>query len=532
MKRYIRKNCSAFAWAAVCVLIGTVFATILQFFKGDVLDYAVAGNTYEAIRYALLLIGFILLEVLFYYLFSRLSARFHVSCVRGLKADLFCGILGRSFTQFKSMQHGEYIAKYANDAQLIGEMHFSMLPMLVQILGKVLMVAAALFWLDWRIALVTIFLLTMPLYVPKLIEKRLQRAQKDYIAAVEKNLAMVTDILSGFEIVKNFSIERSVMSRFAETNCYTAARDLHRKQLGNLGNLITTLMSYLSYFIVLAFAAFLVLRGDFSAGDFFVAVGMIDQLSYPIISLSGIIRQLVSIRPACHDMEDFIASSKGCALGSHCGKLNDGIRFDKACFSYDGEEPLIRDFGLVIKKGGRYLIKGPSGCGKTTAVNLLLRYHDLQSGRITIDGEPIGSFCDTYPLITVVRQEPVLFRDTLRNNLTMYQEIPDARLIGLLNSLGLSKYANADALDAMVAEGGANLSGGEKKRLCLARALMRDTEVLILDEPLANLDGDTAGSIESLLLGISDRTLVVVSHQFSGERIGAFDGVIDMESAA
>lgn len=84
----------------------------------------------------------------------------------------------------------------------------------------------------------------------------------------------------------------------------------------------------------------------------------------------------------------------------------------------------------------------------------------------------------------------------------------------------------------MVAEGGANLSGGEKKRLCLARALMRDTEVLILDEPLANLDGDTAGSIESLLLGISDRTLVVVSHQFSGERIGAFDGVIDMESAA
>ena len=283
---------------------------------------------------------------------------------------------------------------------------------------------------------------------------------------------------------------------------------------------------------MLAFAAFLVLRGDFSAGDFFVAVGMIDQLSYPIISLSGIIRQLVSIRPACHDMEDFIASSKGCALGSHCGKLNDGIRFDKACFSYDGEEPLIRDFSLVIKKGGRYLIKGPSGCGKTTVVNLLLRYHDLQSGRITIDGEPIGSFCDTYPLITVVRQEPVLFRDTLRNNLTMYQEIPDARLIGLLNSLGLSKYANADALDAMVAEGGANLSGGEKKRLCLARALMRDTEVLILDEPLANLDGDTAGSIESLLLGISDRTLVVVSHQFSGERIGAFDGVIDMESAA
>ncbi len=531
MKKYIRKNGSVFCWAMVCILIGTVFATVLQFFKGDVLDYAIAGNTHEAVRYALLLIGFILLEILFHYLYSRLSSRFHVNCMRGLKADLFCGILRRDFTRFKSMQHGEYIAKYTNDAQLIGDMHFSMLPMLVEILSKVLMVGAALFWLDWRIALVTLLLLTMPLYVPKLIEKRLQRAQKDYVVAVEKNLAMVTDFLAGFEIIKNYSIERSVTSRFCETNRYTATKDLNRKQLGNLANLITTLMSYLSYFIVLAFAAFLVLRGDFSAGDFFVAVGMIDQLSYPIISLSGIIRQLISIRPTCRDMEAFIADSKGRVSAAHCGRLSEGIRFDGACFSYDGGKPLIRDFSLVIKKGGRYLLKGPSGCGKTTAVNLLLRYHDLQSGKISIDGEPIGAFCDTYPLITVVRQEPVLFCDTLRNNLAMYQEVPDSRLIDLLNSLGLSKYANVEALDAMVAEGGANLSGGEKKRICLARALLRNTEVLILDEPLANLDDDTARAIESLLLGIRDRTLLVVSHQFSNDRVGAFDGVTDMERA-
>lgn len=531
MKKYIRKNRSVFIWAVVCILISTAFATVLQFFKGDVLDYAIAGNTHEAVRYALLLVGFIILEILFHYLYSRLSSRFYVNCMRGLKSDLFSGILRRDFTQFKSMQQGEYIAKYTNDAQLIGDMYFSMLPMLVRILSQVLMVGAALFWLDWRIALVTLFLLTMPLYVPKLIEGCLQRAQKDYVAAVEKNLAMVTDFLAGFEIIKNFSIERSVTSRFCETNRYTATKALNQKQLGDLANLITTLMSYLSYFIVLAFAAFLVLRGDFSAGDFFVAVGMIDQLSYPIISLSGIIRRLVSIRPICRDMEGFIAGCEGRVSAARRGRLNEGIRFDRACFSYGGGKPLIRDFSLVIKKGGRYLLKGPSGCGKTTAVNLLLRYHDLQSGEITIDGEPIAAFCDTYSLITVVRQEPVLFCDTLRNNLTMYQPVDEGSLIDLLNSLGLSKYANADALDAMVTEGGANLSGGEKKRVCLARALLRDTEVLILDEPLANLDDDTARAIESLLLGIRDRTLLVVSHRFSADRVGEFDGVTDMESA-
>lgn len=97
--------------------------------------------------------------------------------------------------------------------------------------------------------------------------------------------------------------------------------------------------------------------------------------------------------------------------------------------------------------------------------------------------------------MTVVRQEATLFNDTLRNNLTMCREIPDERLSAVLISLGLDKLANRQALDTVLTHNGADLSGGEKKRVCLARALLRDTDILILDEPLANLDGETAGRI-------------------------------------
>ena len=107
--------------------------------------------------------------------------------------------------------------------------------------------------------------------------------------------------------------------------------------------------------------------------------------------------------------------------------------------------------------------------------------------------------------MTVVRQEAVLFHDSLRNNLTMYQDIPDKKLIEMLQTLGLIKFAGKEALDGMIAENGANLSGGEKKRICLARALLRDTDILILDEPLANLDDTTAGMIEDLLLSIEGK---------------------------
>lgn len=138
--------------------------------------------------------------------------------------------------------------------------------------------------------------------------------------------------------------------------------------------------------------------------------------------------------------------------------------------------------------GGKYLIRGASGCGKTTAVNLLLRYYDVTGGRITIDGVPVSEYDTTYAAMTVVRQEAVLFHDTLRNNLTMYGEVEDVRLIELLKHPGLDRFADLPSLDTIITENGANLSGGEKKRICLAGTLLRDTSVLILDEPLANLD--------------------------------------------
>lgn len=143
-----------------------------------------------------------------------------------------------------------------------------------------------------------------------------------------------------------------------------------------------------------------------------------------------------------------------------------------------------------------------------------------------IDGVPIADCGTTYSAITVVRQEAVLFHDTLRNNLTMYRDVSDGRLIEALKNLGLDRFANLQSLDAVIAENGANLSGGEKKRVCLARALLRNTDVLILDEPLVNLDESTAKKIEDLLLSISERLLLVVSHQFSEEKLCLFDDVI------
>lgn len=526
MKTYENANRRCYLAALVCTLLSSCFAVELQFYKGAVLDFALAGQLRETVRYALLLISFIGLEVGGYYLFQRLSDRFVIGCISQLRRDIFDSILARDYVSYKTRPQGEYIAKFTADAETIRDRRFRMKPYLWEILFKIALVSAALFRLDWRVAILTIALLTTPLYIPKLIEKRLQKAQSAYLAAMEECLTRVTDWLSGFEILKNFSAEDLIRARFRAANNDAMDKLRRDTRLGAVSQLITTLMSYVSYYLVLVAAGWLVLKGDFSAGDFFIAIGMIDQLSWPLISLANILRQLIAVKPVCRRMEEFLAESAPEQAAGTLRELHSGIRFRNVDFSYDGQREILKDFSLSLKKGQKCLLRGPSGCGKTTAVNLLLCYHSPTGGSIELDGVPIEQLGSTYGLMTVVRQEAVLFRDTLRSNLTLYRPVPDERLREVLTGVGLSRLCGS--LDEPVAEGGVNFSGGERKRLCLARALLRDTGVLILDEPLANLDDATAEQIEDLLLSIRDKTVIIVSHQFTESKLPAFDQVVTL----
>ena len=528
MKKYHKHNRLYFAGALVSVLFSTIFAVILQFFKGDVLDFAVSGAVAQTLRSAVLLLCFILLEVVSYYIFQRLGNKYAIGCISELRQDIVNSIFSRSYVEYKKHPQGDYISKYMTEAEAIRDRRFRMLPMLWEILFRVILVSVALFLLDWRIAVLTIGLLTTPLYVPNLIESKLQKAQTEYLQAMENNLAKVTDWLSGFEIIKNYSIERIIREHFSFINDDAMTKLLLDTRLGAVSQLITTLISYFSYFVVLACSTWLLLLGNFSAGDFFVAIGMIDQLSYPLISLAGITRQLIAIKPTCAAMEAFLNTSEAAESTNNPGILNHDIRFQNVSFSYDGQRSVMNKFDLTICKGKRYLLKGPSGCGKTTAINLLLKYFHATDGCIEIDGTNLEQIGSTYRLMTIMRQDAILFHDTLRNNLTMYQEISDGKLCEVLRSVGLDRYANTQALDDIITERGENFSGGEKKRICLARALLRDTDVLILDEPLANLDSAAAERIEDLLLSISNKTILVVSHQFTEAKLHYFDQVIDL----
>lgn len=525
MKKYIYKNKGFLFLSLLCSMLAAIFAVHVQFLKGDVLDYALSGNFNNSLSKGALLGIIIFLELGFYYLYDLTKGKFIVESIKEVRADFFDSLLNRSYPRFLAMSQGEYLAKYTNEIELVENQFLSNIPLLGEILLKILLVSISIFILDYRIALITIFLLITPLYVPKLVEKHLQRVQIEYVNQFEKHLHSVNDWLKGFEIIKNFSSEKKILELFALSNNLTMTKNLSKKQISYTTKTVTAILSYLSHYIILVSAAYLVIQGEFTAGKFFISIGMIDQLSYPIISLSYFVQELVSVKPVNQSIADFVKSSEDREVKNQV-VLDDiqEITFADVDFAYE-DRLILEDINMTFKKDNSYLLCGHSGSGKTTSMNLLLNYYDINGGKILLDGYSVAQVENLNKLITIMRQDPMFFQDTLRNNLTMYRKISDDKLIQILKDIGLEKLADKEKLDFLIEEDGVNLSGGEKRRVALARVLLRKTPVLILDEPLANLDQESAASIENLLLSINDRIVIIISHRFSSSKSARFKNI-------
>ena len=522
MKNIIKAHLKPLAACLVFVFVAGLAGTYVQFLKGELLDAALEGISSDVFRLSAAFFAVVAVELAAYYGYDYFRGRFSVANKNSMRGRFFDWLLARSPIEVMSVQQGEFVAQYTDQIDQVNDGYLDNIPLLIEISSKAVTVSAALFWLDYRIAVLTLFLLTMPLYVPKLIEKRLQNAKKESIDSFQKHLGNIVDWLSGFELIKNYSIERVIRSKFQKSNDDVSVKLFRFKRITYLSKTITALLSYMSHFIVIVATAALVLSGEFSAGDFFIAVGLIDQLSYPIIAISVYLQEFLSTKPLAKKLEALFEQTAEDGKRTLDIPNIDSVAFRHVCFGYGDAAPLLNDFSLTVNAGEKCIITGQSGSGKSTSMNLLLGYYEPRSGEILINGA--NAFCvkGLNERIAIMRQDPVLFNDTLRNNLTMYRDMGDDELIALLQKLNLSKFASREGLNAIISEGGSNLSGGERKRIALARTLLRKAPITIIDEPLANVDSETAEKIEDILSELSGGIVFVITHHFSEDKKKAF----------
>ena len=502
----------------------------------DFKTYVSDRMSFEVTRYAgedpqralLLVISLILVTFLLKNLFNYVALFFITFLRNGILKDiriaLYNTITKMSMAHFTEKRKGDLMSRVSND---VTEIQYSFLSIIELLIREPLTIVFALLMMFSISAKLTLFVL---LFVPfagiliTRIGKTLQPKSNKVQVEVGEVLAKIEETISGLNIIKAFRAEGSFQSKFRDTNqrLFKLSNSLINRM--NLSSPLSEFLGISVFAVLLWYGGSLVLvEKQLNAAAFITFLGLaygvltpakgISKALYSIKKGNAAAARILEVLETPNPIVDPVKPKKMSAF-------NKVVRFNEVSFAYE-DELVIDKLNLTIPKGSSVALVGPSGGGKSTIANLVPRFYDVNEGSISIDGTDIRQFTknDLRSLMGIVTQDSILFNDTVANNLRIAK--PDATEKELKNA---AEIANAlsfiEALpkgfDTSIGDQGNKLSGGQKQRLSIARAVLKNPEILILDEATSALDTESERLVqEALIKMMKSRTSLVIAHRLS-----------------
>ena len=426
---------------------------------------------------------------------------------------------------FEKAQTGKLVATVVHDVgsvnQLITGGFVTVISDVVTLIG----VIGLIFYQDWQLALLA--LSVYPVYVGNFLLSR--RPLSDNATKISELRGMIfSDLqekLAGVQVVKSYAQERSEVRQYVSLNRDNLNLNITQSRLGTGLWVRAEFITAIGTAIILAVGGMRVINGGMLQGDLVAFLILVNVYLYgPTIRLIQLNDQFARAQTGLNrifkllDTPPAVSSADG---APDMPVINGNISFEDVWFEYEPGQPVLKGITLDIQPGEMIAFVGGSGSGKTTMINLLSRHYDVTGGRITIDGHDLRDI-DLMSLrrqIGVVLQESLLFHTTIRENLR-YGRIgaSDADIVAAATAANLHHVIEAfpDGYDTKIGEEGVKLSGGEKQRLAIARALLADPRILVLDEATSSLDSETEALIQEALDRLMEgRTSFVIAHRLS-----------------
>ena len=477
------------------------------------------------------------LSACFTFIQSRLSARLSQGTVRTMRNDLFARIEKLPIKYIDNHPHGDIMSRMTNDieniANTISQSVASLISSLIIIVGAL----AVMLYRSWEMTLISVVTIPVTIFVTSFVTKRVRRYFVTQQKLLGKLNAEVEESVMGYRTIMAFSREEVTKKRFGEISGELRKTGIKAEIFGGVMGPLMNIVNNIGFLLIVVAGVIFALSGRIEITVVFLFIQLSKQFTRPINEIAhqftAILNAISGAERVFEIMDEPSEIDEGKAT-LNPDKVTGKLSFRHINFSYGPGEPVLRDFNLEVEPGQKIAIVGKTGSGKTTIINLLTRFYEIDSGEILLDSKNIKDITkdSLRENIAIVLQDTVLFTDTIESNIRYGKPYAtDDELHKAAATANADRFITRmpDGYKTMLTESGGNISNGQRQLLSIARAVLADPKILILDEATSSVDTRTEMRIQEAMVQLmKGRTTLIIAHRLStirdADKIIVLDG--------
>jgi subfamily B ATP-binding cassette protein MsbA len=513
-----------FIFAAICMVAAGGLQSALPLIAKPVIDQIFVSKNIAALKWIpFTIIGIFLFKGLANYGQNVIMSSIGLRIVTNLRNKLYEQIQLQSLSFFTNHPTGLLMSRITNDVASVQTASAEAITALVKDSFMLISLVGVIFYTDWKLALIAMVVFPLTIYPITWFGRKMRRLTTSTQVTMGALNSFLQETISGTRIVKAFGMEKYESERFAVENEKLFKYNLKAVSINAVSSPLMDFLGGLGIAAVISYGGYNVVQGTSTPGTFFSFIAALLMLYEPIKRLTNInntINQGIAGADRIFSIVDRVPDIEDKPNAVELPPVSMSIDIEHVTFCYE-EKPVLKNINLSIKAGEVVAFVGMSGGGKTSLVNLIPRFYDVNAGRVMIDGYDVRdvSLRSLRSQIAIVTQQTILFNDTVRNNI-LYGDIRKKEEDVINAAIAANAHDFIMRLpkryESNIGELGTKLSGGEKQRISIARALLKDAPILILDEATSSLDTEAEIEVQEALDNLmKGRTTLVIAHRLS-----------------
>ena len=531
--KYLFKYKLLFFTRVLTISLAALSVICFDFMMGFIVDIFSNGETEKFIPIILASIFLIILLFVTECVDGYVMSSYIKNTVNYLRCDIFTKILNKDMKDFSLDNSGKYISILYNDIKIIEDSLLNNIFLVISSFISFIISLLFLFSISPSIVIFIVIFGILGFVIPNALSKKLIIEKNNYSHNLEEITSVTKDLFSGFEVIKGFNIGSKINTIFKNSSNTVESTKKKCSILESIIKGFSLSFSVTVYLGVLILGGYLMYKGEISVGTAIIIIQLSTHIVGPVKTSISLINQIKSVSLIADKIDEILYDSCEDIEEISLPKFENSIEVKNLDFSYTNDRKALNNINLTFEKNKKYAIVGESGCGKSTLIKLLMRYYKDYNGDILIDNKDIHKIFsnDLYKNMSMIQQNVFMFDDSIKENIKLFANYSDEEVLSICDRSGLSNLISRlpDGINSLVGENGNKLSGGEKQRIAIARSLINNTKILILDESTSALDNETAYNLESSLLSINDLTLIVVTHKLIKNILLNYDEIIVMK---